>query len=117
MKPILGDCDTCTVSTRLPWLPGCRAAFTSTRPLFAIFAACHMEFERKRKFHYNEFAAVQLAKRLMSEEEDDDEDDRCGALSAISTVDETSTTLSVENAGISVSAGLTDDVCMVSDCM
>nr|KAG5695435.1 hypothetical protein BaRGS_033560 [Batillaria attramentaria] len=32
-------------------------------------------FELKRKLHYNEFAAVQLAKKLMSEEEDDDEDE------------------------------------------
>ena len=29
----------------------------------------------KRKMHYNEFAAVQLAKKLMSEEEEDDDED------------------------------------------
>ncbi|XP_005097062.1 protein phosphatase inhibitor 2 [Aplysia californica] len=32
-------------------------------------------FVLKRKMHYNEFQAVQLAKKLMAEEEDDDEDD------------------------------------------
>lgn len=32
-------------------------------------------FEIKRKLHYNEFAAVQLAKKLMSEEEDEDDDE------------------------------------------
>ncbi|XP_076472020.1 protein phosphatase inhibitor 2-like [Babylonia areolata] len=32
-------------------------------------------FELKRKLHYNEFAAVQLAKKLMEEEDDDDDDD------------------------------------------
>ncbi|XP_025080416.1 protein phosphatase inhibitor 2-like isoform X2 [Pomacea canaliculata] len=30
-------------------------------------------FEMKRKLHYNEFAAVQLAKKLMSEEEDEED--------------------------------------------
>lgn len=30
-------------------------------------------FEVKRKIHYNEFAAVQLAKKLMSEEGEEDE--------------------------------------------
>ncbi|KAL4224759.1 Protein phosphatase inhibitor [Mactra antiquata] len=33
------------------------------------------EFVQKRKLHYNEFQAVQLAKKLMEEEDDDDDDD------------------------------------------
>ena len=39
-------------------------------------------FELKRKLHYNEFQAVQLAKRLMAEEEDDDDDDDSHAQTA-----------------------------------
>ncbi|CAG5125289.1 unnamed protein product, partial [Candidula unifasciata] len=31
-------------------------------------------FLLKRKMHYNEFAAVQLAKKLMAEDEDEDDD-------------------------------------------
>lgn len=41
---------------------------------FSTFAARRKHFEMKRNLHYNEFAAVQLAKKLMSEEEEDDED-------------------------------------------
>ncbi|KAL8614227.1 hypothetical protein ACOMHN_026444 [Nucella lapillus] len=37
------------------------------------------DFETKRKLHYNEFAAVQLAKKLMAEEEDDDENTSCSS--------------------------------------
>lgn len=32
-------------------------------------------FEKKRKLHYNEFQAVQIAKQLMQLEEDDSEED------------------------------------------
>ncbi|KAK7098374.1 protein phosphatase inhibitor 2-like isoform X2 [Littorina saxatilis] len=49
-------------------------------------------FELKRKIHYNEFAAVQLAKKLMSEEDDDDDSDATSLASTAVTSDDTSAT-------------------------
>ena len=37
-----------------------------------MFTEHRLAFEMKRKIHYNEFAAVQLAKKLMAEEEEDE---------------------------------------------
>lgn len=33
------------------------------------------EFKNRRKMHYNEFKAVQMARKLIAEEEDDDDDE------------------------------------------
>lgn len=35
-----------------------------------------IEFEARRKKHYNEFQAIQLARKLMEEEEEDDDEER-----------------------------------------
>ncbi|CAD7081900.1 unnamed protein product [Hermetia illucens] len=37
--------------------------------------ARRLEFERRRKAHYNEFEAVKLARKLIEEEDDEDEDE------------------------------------------
>ncbi|XP_066261546.1 protein phosphatase inhibitor 2-like [Euwallacea similis] len=42
------------------------------------------EFELKRKKHYNEFHALQLARKLLEEEEEDDEDNTGGGKSDVS---------------------------------
>lgn len=34
-----------------------------------------IEFQNRRKLHYNEFEAVKLARKLIEEDEDEDEDD------------------------------------------
>lgn len=39
-----------------------------------VFAEKRLEFEKRRKMHYNEFEAIKLARKLI-EEEDDEEDD------------------------------------------
>ncbi|XP_035906924.1 protein phosphatase inhibitor 2 [Anopheles stephensi] len=38
-----------------------------------------LEFERRRKAHYNEFEAVKLARKLIEEDDEEDEDDDNGA--------------------------------------
>ncbi|ESO97524.1 hypothetical protein LOTGIDRAFT_98316, partial [Lottia gigantea] len=43
--------------------------------LFSGISEQRHNFELKRKLHYNEYQAVQLAKKLMSEEEDEEEND------------------------------------------
>lgn len=35
-----------------------------------------IEFQNRRKLHYNEFEAVKLARKLIEEDEDEDEDDK-----------------------------------------
>lgn len=48
-----------------------------------------IEFEKRRKAHYNEYEAVRLARRLIEEDEDDDENDgNASANPSTSTVDE-----------------------------
>lgn len=34
-----------------------------------------IEFQNRRKLHYNEFEAVKLARKLIEEDEDEDDDD------------------------------------------
>lgn len=34
-----------------------------------------LEFEKKRKAHYNEFEAIRLARKLIEEEDEEDDDD------------------------------------------
>lgn len=43
--------------------------------MIILFVGRRMEFEKRRKAHYNEFEAVRLARKLIEEEDDDDEDD------------------------------------------
>lgn len=35
-----------------------------------------LEFEKRRKLHYNEFEAVREARKLMENEDEDDDDDK-----------------------------------------
>lgn len=42
---------------------------------FLLLSERRKAFLLKRKMHYNEFAAVQLAKKLMAEEDEDEDED------------------------------------------
>lgn len=46
-----------------------------------------LDFEKRRKLHYNEFEALKLARKLLEEDEEEDDDD--GSKSAHKTVDQT----------------------------
>lgn len=47
---------------------------TEERIKCIVFTEKRLEFEKRRKLHYNEFEAIKLARKLI-EEEDDEEDD------------------------------------------
>lgn len=47
--------------------------FAMTMPLRTARAEKRLEFERRRKLHYNEFEAVRRARQLMEQDELDDE--------------------------------------------
>lgn len=53
-----------------------------------LFAEKRLEFEKRRKAHYNEFEAIKLARKLIEEDDEEDEDDD----------DEGETSKSAENA-------------------
>lgn len=39
-----------------------------------LFAERRLDFEKRRKLHYNEFEALKLARKLMEEDEEDDDE-------------------------------------------
>lgn len=42
---------------------------------FAFATEKRLEFEKRRKAHYNEFEAVKMARKLIEEEDDEDDED------------------------------------------
>lgn len=40
-----------------------------------FFVERRLDFEKRRKLHYNEFEAIKLARKLIEEDEDDENDD------------------------------------------
>lgn len=42
---------------------------------FVFFVERRLDFEKRRKLHYNEFEAIKLARKLIEEDEDDENDD------------------------------------------
>lgn len=55
--------------------------------LFNGIVERRLDFEKRRKLHYNEFEALKLARKLLEEDEEEDDDD--GSKSAHKTVDQT----------------------------
>lgn len=48
-------------------------SFSFSFVLISPFAERRLDFEKRRKLHYNEFEALKLARKLLEEEEDDDD--------------------------------------------
>lgn len=43
--------------------------------LNVTFTERRLEFEKRRKAHYNEFEAIKLARKLIEEDDEDDDDE------------------------------------------
>lgn len=48
------------------------SGFNSFNIFFFFHIEKRLDFERRRKLHYNEFEAVRLARQLMEQDEDDE---------------------------------------------
>lgn len=75
-----------------------------------------VEFERRRKAHYNEFEAIRLARKLIEEDEDDDDEnvetDGAANSSAASSSNLPGTASSAGSAASATPQSAKDDTCM-----
>lgn len=63
-----------------------------------------LEFEKRRKLHYNEFEAVLEARKLMEKEDEDDDDDKTTVMEVDEQPRQSTSSGSSVNAGISVTS-------------
>lgn len=71
-----------------------------------MFIVKRLEFEKRRKLHYNEFEAVREARKLMEKEDEEDDEDKITVMEVddIPRQSTSSASGSSVNAGISVTS-------------